>query len=118
MGYPARFVFIKPPSDSSAFEARLRKQGSIGSDDEVAAVLKTVSEDVSHAETGDLYDSVIADGDLESVYQAVEAFIYGPSQGGEGVNGNTAQQAAGGDVSMEDVSRDEPQVAQTNGVQA
>lgn len=88
------------------------------SSDKMEEVLKTVSEDTAHADSGDFYDVVIVNDELEDAYKAVESFIYGSAESGDGVNGDPAHQAPGADVRMDDTpSGTEPRAEQVNGAQ-
>jgi THO complex subunit 1 len=114
-GYSARFVFVKPPGDN-VLRATL-EEGGLDSD-KVEEVLKSAAEDTAHAHSGDFYDLVVVDDELDNAYKVLEEFIYGSGSSGEQLNGDQAHQAAGTDVQMDDApTRTQPRAEQTNGVQ-
>lgn len=115
-GYSARFVFVKSPG-SEVLQARLVEGGLNG--DAVEEALKTASEDTTHADSGDFYDLVVVNDELDNAYKALELFVYGSAESGEGLNGDQKHQASEADVPMDDApSNTEPRAGQVNGVQA
>lgn len=99
LGYEARFVLVKP-SNSEAFEARLKKSGV--SSEKVAAVLRSLTEDAQHPDsTDDFYDVTIINDDLETAGKALEAFIYGSTPDVEQANGTKPEDK---DIGMQDVA--------------
>ncbi|OTB20424.1 hypothetical protein K445DRAFT_312884 [Daldinia sp. EC12] len=122
-GYSARTIFIAPPSIEE-LEARLKKAGV--AEEEIQGILKTAQEDTEHAKSGEIYDTVITNDNLEDAYKTLESFIYkseaeaeaggingtddatgdATGDGNENTNDNEAP-AAAADVAMEDVANGE-----------
>lgn len=98
-GYNARFIFISPPT-TEELEARLKKAGV--SEEHIQSTLKSAEEDIEHSKSEGQYDTTITNDDMEEAYKQLEAFIYGPTGGANGVNGDAA--ATGDDVAMKDAS--------------
>ncbi|KAI1366967.1 THO complex subunit 1 transcription elongation factor-domain-containing protein [Xylaria arbuscula] len=73
-GFSARVVFIAPPS-AEVLEARLRNIEGL-SEEEIQETLKAAREETDQSNSGDLYDKVITNDDLETAYRALEEFIY------------------------------------------
>lgn len=105
----ARVIFIAPPS-LDELEARIKKAGK-HPEDKVADVLKAAQEDLEQSKSGDLYQCVVENGDLETAYKALEAFVYGDEAQANHLNG--ADTHAEEDVAMKD---DADQEAELNGV--
>lgn len=94
----ARVIFVAPPS-LDELEARIKKAGR-HPDDKVADVLKAAQEDLEHSKSGDLYQRVVENGDLETAYKALEAFVYGDEVQANHLNGTGSH--AEEDVAMKD----------------
>lgn len=73
-GFSARVVFIAPPS-LEVLETRMRKDEGL-SEEEIQCKLKAAQEEIDQSSSGDLYDKVITNDDLETAYETLEEFIY------------------------------------------
>lgn len=74
-GFPARYVFIAPPSVEE-LEKRLRGRGT----DQEASILKRLAQaklELEFANTG-VHDKIIVNNDLEKAYKELEDFVYAP----------------------------------------
>ncbi|KAI1467087.1 THO complex subunit 1 transcription elongation factor-domain-containing protein [Daldinia caldariorum] len=108
-GYSARIIFIAPPSIEE-LEARLKKAGV--AEEDIQGMLKTAQEDIEHSKSGEIYDAIITNDNLEEAYKALEAFIYKSEAEAHGVNGNGNgnengdgnEMPAADDVAMEDAA--------------
>lgn len=106
-GYSARIIFITPPSIEE-LETRLKNSGI--AEEDLEGILKTAQEDIEHSKSGEIYDAIITNDNLDETYKALEEFIYGtPGEAeaeaeaeAEDVNGNANGAAAVDDVAMED----------------
>ncbi|KAI1645373.1 THO complex subunit 1 transcription elongation factor-domain-containing protein [Daldinia loculata] len=106
-GYSARIIFITPPSIEE-LETRLKNSGI--AEEDLESILKTAQEDIEHSKSGEIYDAIITNDNLDEAYKALEEFIYGtPGEAeaeaeaeAEDVNGNANGAAAVDDVAMED----------------
>ncbi|KAK7987619.1 hypothetical protein PG989_007934 [Apiospora arundinis] len=78
--YDARVVFIAPPAGSESFETRLRASGSYA-EDKISGLVKAAEEEAEQAKTGDSYEIIVVNDDLEEACKTLEAFIYGDSPG-------------------------------------
>ncbi|KAK8048480.1 hypothetical protein PG994_010210 [Apiospora phragmitis] len=76
--YDARVVFVAPPPCTEAFEARLKASGRYA-EDKIPGLLKAAEEEVEQAKSGDSYEIVVVNDDLDEACKALEAFIYGDS---------------------------------------
>lgn len=98
-------MFVKP-ADVGVIRARLEEKG-LGSD-EVEEALKSAREDSAHANTGEFYDLVLENHELDNAYKSLEGFIYGTTGESGRLNG---------DLQMEDAPASAPsQTGQANGV--
>ncbi|KAI1500468.1 THO complex subunit 1 transcription elongation factor-domain-containing protein [Biscogniauxia marginata] len=96
-GFSARFIFVSPPNIEE-LEARLNKSEGL-TEEAIQNMIKTAQEDIKHAKSDELYDTVIENDDLEEAYKALEEFIYKSDQGTNGVNGHGVPTE---DVQMDD----------------
>ncbi|KAI1131510.1 THO complex subunit 1 transcription elongation factor-domain-containing protein [Nemania abortiva] len=94
-GFSARVIFIAPPS-LEALEARIRKNEDL-SEEEIQRKLKAGQEEIDQSGTGDLYDTIIINDDLETAYKGLEEFIYETPRA-NGVH----KEAADEDITMKD----------------
>lgn len=95
-GFSARVIFIAPPS-LEALEARMRKNESL-SEEEIQRRLKSAQEDIAQSSSGDFYDKVIINDDLETAYKALEEYIYELPK----ANGVHKDEVADEDITMDD----------------
>ncbi|KAI1425965.1 THO complex subunit 1 transcription elongation factor-domain-containing protein [Xylaria sp. FL1777] len=95
-GFSARVVYIAPPS-LEALETRMRKNEGL-SDEEIQRKLKAAQEDIDQSSSGDLYDKVIINDDLETAYKALEGFVYETPE----ANGIHQEAVANEDATMKD----------------
>lgn len=102
----ARIVFIAPPS-LDELEARIKKAGKCP-EDKMAELLKAAQEELEQSKSGDLYQGVVENGDLETAYKALEAFIYGDGTQANTLNGTDAH--AEEDVAMQDGAGEETEL--------
>ena len=107
----ARVIFIAPPS-LDELEVRINKAGKYP-EDKVAEALKAAQEELEQSKSGDLYHCVVENGDLETAYKALEAFVYGDETQATTLNGTDAH--AEEDIAMRDGAGGE---AELNGVAA
>ncbi|KAI2637336.1 THO complex subunit 1 transcription elongation factor-domain-containing protein [Xylaria nigripes] len=77
-GFSAKVVFIAPPN-LEVLAGRIRKDESLP-EEEIQRKLKTAQEEIDQAGSSDLYDTLIINDDLETAYQALEAFLYEMSE--------------------------------------
>ncbi|KAI0024914.1 THO complex subunit 1 transcription elongation factor-domain-containing protein [Xylariomycetidae sp. FL0641] len=98
----ARVIFISPPS-LEVLEARLKAIEGL-TEENIQDMLKIAQSDMENAKSGELYNTTIANDDLEAAYKSLEDFIYETTQETNGVNGNGT--GAGEDIKMEDDTND------------
>lgn len=68
----ARFVFVRPPS-FQALEARLRSRGT---EDSTRKRLNHAKTELEYAQTTNVHDQIIVNGDLERAYEEFREFLY------------------------------------------
>ncbi|CAJ2507071.1 Uu.00g082570.m01.CDS01 [Anthostomella pinea] len=102
-GFSARVIFIAPPS-LDELQARLKKAEGL-TEEGLQSSLKAAEADIEQSKSGDLYDTVITNDDLEEAYKALEAFIYETPQGANDINGNGVSSEE--DVAMKDEANGE-----------
>lgn len=73
-GFPARYVFVAPPS-LEVLEARLRGRGT-ESEDSVRQRLEQAGKELEYAKTPGVHDITIVNDDLEAAYKQLEDFVY------------------------------------------
>ncbi|KAI0540790.1 THO complex subunit 1 transcription elongation factor-domain-containing protein [Xylaria digitata] len=95
-GFPARAVFIAPPS-LETLETRMRKSESL-SEEEIQRKLKAAQEEIDQSSSSDLYDKIITNDDLETAYKELEEFIYDLPK----ANGFHKEEAVDDDATMKD----------------
>lgn len=95
-GFSARLIFITPPS-LEVLEARIRKDEGL-SEEEIQRKLKASQEEIDQSASGDFYDLVITNDDLESSYKVLEEFIYETPK----ANGVHKEGVADEDITMKD----------------
>lgn len=95
-GFSARAIFIAPPT-LEALEARIRKNEGL-SEDEIQSKLEAAQEDIDQSSSGDFYDRVIINDDLETAYKALEEYIYEMPK----ANGIHKDEVADEDIAMND----------------
>ncbi|KAI0879228.1 THO complex subunit 1 transcription elongation factor-domain-containing protein [Hypoxylon argillaceum] len=95
-GFCARLIFITPPS-LEVLEARIRKDEGL-SEEEIQRKLKASQEEIDQSASGDFYDLVITNDDLESSYKVLEEFIYETPK----ANGVHKEGVADEDITMKD----------------
>ncbi|KAI8964094.1 THO complex subunit 1 transcription elongation factor-domain-containing protein [Daldinia sp. FL1419] len=108
-GYSARFVFIAPPSIEE-LETRLKKAGV--AEEDLQGILKAAQEDIEQSKSGDNYDTIITNDNLEEAYKALQSFIYKTSGEADNINGEeiAASGPTADDVTMEDAAHGEEPV--------
>ncbi|KAK0620519.1 guanylate kinase [Immersiella caudata] len=75
-GFPARYVFIAPPSEE-VLEKRLRGRGT----DKEESILKRLAQaklELEFAKTPGVHDKIIVNNDLEEAYKELVDFVYAP----------------------------------------
>ncbi|KAK0643836.1 guanylate kinase [Cercophora newfieldiana] len=75
-GFPARYVFIAPPSEE-VLEKRLRGRGT----DKEESILKRLAQaklELEFAKTPGVHDKIIVNNDLETAYKELVDFVYAP----------------------------------------
>ncbi|KAI0802539.1 THO complex subunit 1 transcription elongation factor-domain-containing protein [Xylaria sp. FL0064] len=100
-GFSARVVFIARPS-LEALETRIRKNEGL-SEEEIQHKLTAAQEEIDPSASGDLYDKIITNDDLETAYRALEEFIYEKTE----ANGIHKEAAADEDTAMNDETNGE-----------
>jgi guanylate kinase len=73
-GFPARYVFIAPPSEEE-LEKRLRGRGT-ESGDSMRRRLAQAKLELEFAKTPGIHDKTIVNDDLEKAYKELEDFVY------------------------------------------
>ncbi|KAA8632761.1 hypothetical protein SMACR_01050 [Sordaria macrospora] len=74
-GFPARYVFIAPPSEEE-LEKRLRGRGT-DKEEEVLKRLAQAKNELAFSKTN-VHDKIIVNDDLEKAYKELEEFVYTP----------------------------------------
>ncbi|KAK3951512.1 P-loop containing nucleoside triphosphate hydrolase protein [Pseudoneurospora amorphoporcata] len=74
-GFPARYVFIAPPSEEE-LEKRLRGRGT-DKEEEILKRLAQAKNELAFSKTG-VHDKIIVNEDLEKAYKELEEFVYAP----------------------------------------
>ncbi len=98
-GYPARFIFISPPSPDDIV-SRLENVGNLA-EDKIQEAKERAIADVEHSKNvEDFYDAIITNDDLDKAYESLEKFIYGTSTKTNGVDRGNA--STGEDETMKD----------------
>jgi THO complex subunit 1 len=95
-GFSARLIFIAPPS-LEVLEARIRKDETL-SEEEIQRKLKAGQEEIDQSGSGDFYDIIITNDDLEASYKTLEEFIYEAPK----ANGIHKEEVADEDITMKD----------------
>ncbi|PKS07017.1 hypothetical protein jhhlp_005614 [Lomentospora prolificans] len=72
--FPARYVFIAPPSEE-ILEQRLRGRGT-ESEDSIQKRLARAKDELEYSRTPGVHDIIIVNDDLETAYKQLEDFIY------------------------------------------
>ncbi|KAK0721677.1 guanylate kinase [Lasiosphaeria miniovina] len=78
IGFPARFVFIAPPSEEE-LERRLRGRGT----DSEASILKRLAQakvELEYSTTPGVHDKIIVNEDVETAYRELEEFVFSPAE--------------------------------------
>jgi len=75
-GFPARYVFVAPPSDEE-LERRLRGRGT-DKEEDVLKRLAQAKVELEFAKTPGVHDKTIVNDDLEKAYKELEEFVYSP----------------------------------------
>ncbi|KAL2259762.1 hypothetical protein VTK26DRAFT_6450 [Humicola hyalothermophila] len=73
-GFPARFVFIAPPSEEE-LERRLRGRGT-EQEESIQKRLKQAKVELEYAKTPGVHDRIIVNNDLETAYKELEEFVF------------------------------------------
>ncbi|KAK5657633.1 hypothetical protein OQA88_2705 [Cercophora sp. LCS_1] len=76
-GFPARYVFIAPPSEEE-LEKRLRGRGT----DAEASIQKRLTQakkELEFSKTPGVHDKIIVNNDLEAAYKELADFVYAPA---------------------------------------
>ncbi|KAK1535083.1 guanylate kinase [Colletotrichum costaricense] len=76
--FPARYVFIAPPSEE-VLEKRLRGRGT-EKEENIQKRLAQAKLELAYSKTPGVHDLVIVNDDLEKAYKTLEDFVYNPSQ--------------------------------------
>ncbi|KAK3306698.1 P-loop containing nucleoside triphosphate hydrolase protein [Chaetomium strumarium] len=74
LGFPARFVFIAPPSEEE-LERRLRGRGT----ENESAIQKRLNQakvELEYAKVPGVHDKIIVNDDLEKAYKELEEFVF------------------------------------------
>ncbi|KAK3487910.1 guanylate kinase [Neurospora hispaniola] len=74
-GFPARYVFIAPPSEEE-LEKRLRGRGT-DKEEDILKRLAQAKNELAFSKTG-VHDKIIVNEDLETAYKELEEFVYAP----------------------------------------
>ncbi|KAK1749800.1 guanylate kinase [Echria macrotheca] len=77
-GFPARYVFIAPPSEEE-LEKRLRGRGT----DKEESILKRLAQaklELEYSKTPGVHDLIIVNNDLERAYKELVDFVYAPAK--------------------------------------
>ncbi|KAK0726489.1 P-loop containing nucleoside triphosphate hydrolase protein [Apiosordaria backusii] len=72
--YPARYVFIAPPSEE-ALEKRLRGRGT-ESEESVQKRLKQAKIELEYAKVPGVHEKIIVNDDLDAAYKELEEFVF------------------------------------------
>ncbi|KAK4197658.1 putative guanylate kinase [Triangularia verruculosa] len=72
--YPARYVFIAPPSEE-ALEQRLRGRGT-ESEESIQKRLKQAKVELEYAKVPGIHEKIIVNDDLDKAYQELEEFVF------------------------------------------
>ncbi|KAG7287504.1 hypothetical protein NEMBOFW57_007016 [Staphylotrichum longicolle] len=72
--FPARYVFIAPPSEEE-LERRLRGRGT-EKEDSIQKRLKQAKVELEYAKVPGIHDRVIVNNDLETAYKELEEFVF------------------------------------------
>jgi guanylate kinase len=73
-GFPARYVFIAPPSEEE-LERRLRGRGT-EKEESVQKRLAQAKVELAFAKTPGVHDKIIVNDDLDKAYKELEEFVY------------------------------------------
>ncbi|KAK4125687.1 guanylate kinase [Parathielavia appendiculata] len=73
-GFPARYVFIAPPSDEE-LEKRLRGRGT-EKEDSIQKRLKQAKVELEYSKVPGVHDRIIVNDDLEKAYKELEEFVF------------------------------------------
>ena len=74
--FPARYVFIAPPSEDE-LEKRLRGRGT-ESEESVQKRLKQAKNELAYSKEPGAYDLLIVNDDLSKAYNELQEFVFGP----------------------------------------
>ncbi|KXX75484.1 Guanylate kinase [Madurella mycetomatis] len=73
-GFPARYVFIAPPSEEE-LEKRLRGRGT-EKEESIQMRLKQAKVELEHSKIPGLHDRIIVNDELETAYKELEEFVF------------------------------------------
>ncbi|KAK3938147.1 P-loop containing nucleoside triphosphate hydrolase protein [Diplogelasinospora grovesii] len=73
-GFPARYVFIAPPSEEE-LERRLRGRGT-EKEESIQKRLTQAKVELAFAKTPGVHDKIIVNDDLDKAYKELEEFVY------------------------------------------
>ncbi|KAJ4300076.1 guanylate kinase [Collariella sp. IMI 366227] len=76
-GFPARYVFIAPPSEEE-LERRLRSRGT-EKEDSIQERLKQAKVELDYSKIEGVHDRIIVNEDLEKAYKELEEFVFAPT---------------------------------------
>ncbi|KAK0744058.1 guanylate kinase [Schizothecium vesticola] len=74
--FPARYVFIAPPSEEE-LERRLRGRAT-DSEESIQKRLTQAQKELAYARTPGVHDRIIVNRDLEEAYKELEEFVFAP----------------------------------------
>ncbi|KAK3318782.1 guanylate kinase [Apodospora peruviana] len=75
-GFPARFVFIAPPSEKE-LERRLRGRNT-DKEEDILKRLAQAKNELEYSNTPGVHDKIIVNRDLEVAYNELKDFVYAP----------------------------------------
>ncbi|KAL2139240.1 hypothetical protein VTI28DRAFT_5472 [Corynascus sepedonium] len=73
-GFPARYVFIAPPSEEE-LEKRLRGRGT-EKEESIQKRLKQAKVELEYSKVPGIHDRIIVNDDLEKAYKELEEFVF------------------------------------------
>ncbi|KAL2128959.1 hypothetical protein VTI74DRAFT_8413 [Chaetomium olivicolor] len=73
-GFPARYVFIAPPSEEE-LERRLRSRGT-EKEESIQKRLKQAKVELEYSKIEGVHDRIIVNDDLEKAYKELEEFVF------------------------------------------
>ena len=74
--FPARYVFISPPSFET-LESRLRGRGT-EKEESIQKRMAQAKNELEYSKTPGVHDLIIVNDDLEKAYKEFEDFVYKP----------------------------------------